>query len=283
MNLSVTHQFPITHDNRFHRNYCFSRLPSEEGRFSAQGLCGVPEARKAGNSTIFLEGIEARAAEEFCWAHNKLADTKSYLTSMAALQRMSRSPHRYLTSTAIQALHTAFTNLFSNLPALQSIHKANADPDRLFADALRLELRHVITRAWKARGLLFGGPLHKLSCYPDAPIRENGNFLEVEPRDCPRGRECCLKPALIARKADLNAARNAIKIDADRKEVAVRGKILRHLEKHATSLMTRDDCRGFGDAYFIFFCPKDGVVITTNVRDVEPMAKALGVRFEAPV
>lgn len=220
--------------------------------------------------------------KNFVWAHNKLADTKSFLASMAALQRLSRSPHRYLTSTAIQAIHTAFADLFSDLPALQRIHNEKAELNRLLADALRLELRHVITRAWKARNTLFGGPQQKLSCYPDAPIQEKQGLLIVEPRDCPRGLECCLKAALLARRDDLNAARAALKAHTDRKEVAVRGRILRQLEKHPASLMTRDECRGFGDAYFVFFCPDDGVVITTNVRDIEPMAKALGVQFEAP-
>lgn len=48
----------------------------------------------------------------FVWAHNKLADTKSYEQTVAALQRLSRTPQRYLTATAIQAIHTGFINAF---------------------------------------------------------------------------------------------------------------------------------------------------------------------------
>src|SRR5262245_53698419 len=79
--------------------------------------------------------------KNFVWAHNKLVDTKSFLASMAALQRMSRSPHRYLTATALQAIHTGFAALFDNLQAMESVYKGKADPDRLMADVFRLELK----------------------------------------------------------------------------------------------------------------------------------------------
>jgi len=212
--------------------------------------------------------------KNFVWAHNKLASTKSFLESMSALQRMSRSPQRYLTATAMQALHTAFANLFNNLEALKKVHQEKANPDRLYADALRLELKLVINRAWKVRGQLFGGPFHKLSCYPDAPVREHAGLLDLKPRDCSAGQECCLKPALVSRPRDLSTIRNALKSITDRKEVALRGKVLRQLEKHSSSLMGKE-CRAFGDGYFVLFCPNNGVVITTNRRDIEPMANAL--------
>src|SRR5215472_11127698 len=50
--------------------------------------------------------------KNFVWAHNKLADTKSLLATLTALQRLSRSLQRYLTSTAIQAVQTAFAGFF---------------------------------------------------------------------------------------------------------------------------------------------------------------------------
>jgi hypothetical protein len=256
-------------------------LLKKDGSQSEAAAAFANHARQAVPQFSWKE-LKRGPLKNFVWAHNKFADTKSFLATTAALQRLSRSPHRYLTSTAIQALHTVFANLFTDLTALRRIHNQKAEPDRLYADAFRLELRHVITRAWKARTSLFGGPQQKLRCYPDAPIQMKAGLLDLAPRDCPHGLECCLKAALVARRNDLNDARQALKPYTDRKEIAVRGRILRQLAKHPTSLMTRDECRGLGDAYFIFFCPKDGVVITTNVRDIEPMAEALGVGFETP-
>ena len=37
----------------------------------------------------------------FIWAFNKLADTRSFVDTLAALQRMSMSPRKYLPATAI--------------------------------------------------------------------------------------------------------------------------------------------------------------------------------------
>ena len=103
----------------------------------------------------------------YVWAHNKLADTKSFLSAMAALQQMSRSPQRYLTSTAIQAVHSAFFTLFGNpeqLKRLQQAYAGKANPDVIHADAMRLELKRLIHTSWKKRSTLFGGQYHLLSC-----------------------------------------------------------------------------------------------------------------------
>ena len=43
--------------------------------------------------------------------------------------------------------------------------------------------------------------------------------------------------------------------------------------------MTPADCQRFGDAYFVLFCPR-ATIITTNTRDLKPIADALGVPFK---
>jgi hypothetical protein len=220
--------------------------------------------------------------KNFVWAHNKLADTRSLLTALAALQRLSRSPQRYLTSTAIQAIHTAFANLFTDLPALTQKYGAKANPDAIYADALRLELKRVILSSWKNRATLFGGPSHILSCYPDAQLRQDATLIKIEPRDCPSDSQCCLKDAIIKRPKDLVAIRQSLKSETDRQEVARRVKVIKQLEKHPTSLMRPQDCRAFGDAYFVLFCPEKSVVLTTNRRDIEPMASVLKIAVETP-
>jgi hypothetical protein len=219
----------------------------------------------------------------FVWAHNKLAETKSFLETFAALQRMSLSPRKYLTATAIQAMHSAFAVLFSDYrKELQQAYGDKANPDAVHADLMRLELKRAIYSSWDSRRTLFGGPYHLLSCYPDAPASEARGRIEIEPRDCPKHIECCLKAALVSRGQDLGAVRAALKGETDRKEVARRGDIIRRIEKHPTSLMSAEDCRHFGDAYFVMFCPRNAVIVTTNLRDIEPMASALGIRAQNP-
>jgi hypothetical protein len=150
------------------------------------------------------------------------------------------------------------------------------------ADYIRYELKRAIMRSWNSRTHLFGGPYHILTCYPDAPISEAMKRLEVKPDECASKSECCLKPALAKRGKDLAAMRNALKGDTGRKEIVQRARILRQLEKHFTSLMGIKECRAFGDAYFVLFCAANAVILTTNVRDIEPMAAALGLRVQTP-
>jgi hypothetical protein len=216
--------------------------------------------------------------KNFVWAHNKLADTRSLLATLAALQRLSRSLQRYLTSTAIQAVHTAFAGLFANPTELTQRYGAKANLDAIHADAMRLELKRMIFSAWNRRTALFGGPFHLLSCYPDAPLTEVSKTIKVDPRDCPKGIECCLKNALVQRKRDLSIVREVLKANSDRQEIARRGKVIRQLEKHPTSLMEPRDCQSLGDAYFVFFCPQGCKILTTNLRDIQPMASRLHVR-----
>jgi hypothetical protein len=220
--------------------------------------------------------------KNFVWAHNKLADTRSLLAAFAALQRLSRSPHRYLTSTAIQAIHTAFANLFKDPNSLAQRYGAKAHPDAIHADALRLELKRVILSSWKKRSTLFGGPFHILSCYPDAPLRYDTPLIKTEPRDCPASAQCCLKDPIISRRKELAAVKHSLRSQTDRLEVARRGKVIKQLEKHPTSLMRPQDCRAFGDAYFVFFCPARAVILTTNLRDIGPMASVLRMTAETP-
>jgi hypothetical protein len=221
--------------------------------------------------------------KNFVWVFNKLADTKSFLDTLAALQRMSLSPHKYITATAIQALHTAFTGMFAGatLADLQKKYGAKADANAVHADALRLELKRAIITSWKQRNTLFGGQKARLSCYPDADLVEKGLRLEVDPRDCPRGTDCCLKAQLTPRRKDVGLAKESLPADG-RKETSERYKVLRQIEKHPNTLMTPQDCRRFGDAYFVLFCPVDAEILTTNVRDIEGMANALGVIYSKP-
>jgi hypothetical protein len=220
----------------------------------------------------------------FVWTYNKLVETNSFTQSLAALQRLSRSPHRYLTSTAIQAFHSAFEASFAgvSLEDLSIRYGSKATLDRVHADACRLEIKRAILSSWGRRSSLFGGPVQPLTCYPDADIRDISPRLDISPRDCPRDAECCLKQRLAGLQTALSSARSAI-ANETRQEVRKRIRVLRQIEKHPGTAMGRGECRDFGDAYFPLFCPKDTVIVTTNIRDIEPMATKLGVGVDKPV
>lgn len=208
---------------------------------------------------------------------------KSFVETLVALQKLSFTPQKYMTATAIQAFHSAFKGMFagSSLGSLALQYGDKADLDQLHADALRLELKRIIVTSWSKRHSLFGGQQELLPCYPDKDLIENRDRLEVAPRDCLRNSDCCLRSRLVGRRRDIGTAKDALP-DENRKETRERYRVLRQLEKHPNSLMAPKDCQRFGDAYFVLFCPDDAVILTTNVRDIKPMADALGVEFSAP-
>jgi hypothetical protein len=80
----------------------------------------------------------------------------------------------------------------------------------------------------------------------------------------------------------LTALRNAIPENSSRKEDRERRKVLKRLVNTPKLPLDRESCRALGDAIFAFFCPEDAVVLTTNVRDHEPLARAVGKRAVAP-
>lgn len=219
----------------------------------------------------------------FIWMHNKLQDTASFAVSLAALQKMSRTPRRYFTSTAIQALHTAFVKGFdgTTLKDLQTKYGAKANPDAVHADVLRLELKRTIYSSWPKRERLLNGVHHRLSCYPDAQFVDQDGRIEAKPDECPKSTDCCLKSQLATRRKDVALARAHLPKDG-RQETSKRFRVLRQIEKHQGRIMTPKDCRDFGDAYFVLFCPEGATVLTNNEKDIQPMAKGLGVHVERP-
>jgi hypothetical protein len=46
--------------------------------------------------------------------------------------------------------------------------------------------------------------------------------------------------------------------------------------------MDRDICRSLGDAIFAFFAPDDCIIVTTNLKDHEPLARALNKSATRP-
>ncbi|MDF0498100.1 hypothetical protein [Bradyrhizobium yuanmingense] len=219
----------------------------------------------------------------YVWMHNKLLDTKSFSASLSALQKISRTPRRYFTSTIIQSLHTAFVKAFDGVTIkdLQSRYGSKANLDTLHADVLRLELKRTIYSSWPRRKKLFGGLHHVLPCYPDNELVDQGGRIETKPDDCPNGSDCCLKAQLATRRKDIALARANLPKDG-RPESSKRFRVLRQIEKHQGRLMTPKDCRDFGDAYFVLFCPKGATILTTNTRDIQPIANGLGVAVQNP-
>src|SRR5271169_2051212 len=54
-----------------------------------------------------IKEFKAGPLRAFVWVHNKLVAGRSFSATLDVLQRLSRTPQRYLTSTAIEALRVS--------------------------------------------------------------------------------------------------------------------------------------------------------------------------------
>lgn len=229
-----------------------------------------------------IKEFKSGPLRNFAWMHNKFAQTASYKNALKALQRMSLTPKRYTTATAIEALSTAAHSLGSRTgPALAKKYGPRATLDSMLADEYRLALKSKIFLAWRRRRSVTTKVVQSLPCYPEvAPIEKRG-LIEVSPAKCDNSeRECCLASPLKGSPEVLKALRAAC--DLDRREGLRRSKVLRQLIRKPKVPMTDRMCFDLGDAVFAFFAPDDATIISTNLKDHEALAGAIGKKVEGP-
>ena len=92
-----------------------------------------------------IKEFKAGPISYYTWMHNKLAATGSFAAALRFLQGISRTPQRYLTSTAIQSLETAADSMaqFTTAQMVQK-HGPNATADKVLCDEYRLTIKAII-------------------------------------------------------------------------------------------------------------------------------------------
>ena len=220
---------------------------------------------------------KAGPVEYYAYFHNKLLTTKSLSNTIAAINSLAYSPYRK--STSVQALEAATRLDKGPAPATST----NKERDEENADRYRLAIASLILRSWRKRRKVASQTVQDLDCYIEAEPRigKDGLF-DLKPQKCDPTRECSLANLLKSKPDLLRSMRNAIPENSSRKEDRERRKVLKQLINTPKQPLTREGCRALGDAVFAFFCPEEAVVLTTNIRDHGPLAKAVGKRAEQP-
>ena len=150
-------------------------------------------------------------------------------------------------------------------------------------DEYRLAIRYTITKAWKNRRKIGTKVVNELPCYVEAAPYEKRGLLVLDPRRCEGlDPECCLADSLRQRKDDLSELISVLKTEPVKPENQRRRKTLRQIARTPKKLVTDENCRHLGDAYFALFSPEDAEILTTNKRDLEPLARALGKKVSTP-
>jgi hypothetical protein len=217
----------------------------------------------------------------FVWVHNKLVTTRSVADTVAAIQKVSPTPQRYRVSTALEALREAMRAAGAETPkALLERYGETARSDRVNCDEYRLALKALIYRAWARHRRVASAIVQPLPCYTAAKPFEDRGLLSLEPTKCRPAHECCLGGPMRADPAALKALKTTVDKQPPKAEIARRAEALASLLANKT--MTEKMCDDLGDAVLAFFAPSDSVILTTNTRDFEPLAGALGKKVERP-
>jgi hypothetical protein len=229
-----------------------------------------------------IKEFKAGPIKNFAWMHNKLVILGSCEKALAALQRMSRTPRRYTTSTAIEALKEAAGSISKQtMGGLSKKYGETASPDRVLCDEFRLSIRTAISKAWKKRRSVTTNVVLPLLCYREIPPFEKRGLIEYEPIKCDPPWECSLAPLLRGKLDELRRMREAIK-DSPKLENSRRSKTLRQIYRKPKEQVHEGVCRDLGDAIFVLFAPLDSIILTTNLDGYKPLAEALGKIVKSP-
>ncbi|MFO1133275.1 MAG: hypothetical protein U1E16_14845 [Hyphomicrobiales bacterium] len=211
----------------------------------------------------------------FVWFHNKLVATPNLPDALNALHGVIRSPKKNLAATAMEALIVAEESIASlrYLPeSLGSISPARRE--RLRRAEMINSLRVHILLAWRKRRKTFTRVVSSLSCFVEDEIVLKNDVIDCGRLKCAH-QPCCLRDEFATRPDDLMKLMKVCGAgtrDEDRR----RHKALRQLVRTPNRELDSKLCRSLGDAVFALQAPGDAVIVTTNIKDIEPLAAALG-------
>jgi hypothetical protein len=229
-----------------------------------------------------IKEFKAGPLKNFVWMHNKLVIVGSYEIALDVLHRMSRTPRRYTTSTAIEALREAAGSISKQTP-LDLVRKYGeiASMDKILCDEFRLAIKTAIMKAWKRRRKVTTNVVLPLPCYRETSPYEKRGLIELDPQKCAPQTECSLAPLLRAKLKELEKMRDAIK-NSEKLENQRRAKTLHEICRKPKTLVQEKDCQNLGDAIFVVFAPIDSIILTSNIADYKPLAEALGKVAKRP-
>lgn len=219
-----------------------------------------------------IKEFKAGPLSYFAYTYDKLVITGSFRKTFVAIASLAPG---YRQSSSIEALAAAAERA-AGLPV-------GSSSDEELADRFRYALAKVILGSWVRRRKVTTAVVEELDCYTEAaPRLDKDGLFELRPTKCERDQECCLSERLKGDPDALERLRKAVPQNSQRREDVKRRQALKQLIKKPHEPLDRDTCRALGDAVFAFLCPAQAVILTTNIRDHEPLAAALGKVAEKP-
>jgi hypothetical protein len=227
-----------------------------------------------------IKEFKAGILSYYVWFHNKVVVAPRWEDVIDAIRSLWRQRNRQ--AAGLQALSDFESSIGKAMPARLAAKYPHSDESAIKKDEARLWLKTLIMSAWRKRRSLTTRVVAPLSCYPETDIVLSVNgTLDARPVDCPVD-DCCLREPLSRRQEDLKRMFEAIKSLPDKEETMKRRHVLKQLSRTPKRPLSPDDCRNLGDAVFALQCPADAVILTTNIVDHEPLARAVGRTAATP-
>jgi hypothetical protein len=228
-----------------------------------------------------VKECKAGPMDHYAYVHDKLVQTRSLRYTLSAINSLNPVKDARRQSTSREALEAAATLE----PTISAPRRSDAAIDEEIADRYRLALASLIVRSWRRRRKVTTRTIQDLECYTEAEPRiGKDGFFDLSPKLCQGDRPCCLWEELTREENVelLVALRNSIPETSTNYEDKNRRRVLKALINTPKIPLMRDDCRWLGDAVFVFYCPADAEILTTNVNHHRPLAKAIGKRAVSP-
>ena len=229
-----------------------------------------------------IKEFKAGPLHNYIYFHNKLITTGSLSKTIAAIQRLSLTPQRYKTATALEALTEASKSISRYTPQDLLKKYPNDRLENILFDETRISIKVIIMMAWKKRRKVTTEIVNPLLCYKEeAPFEKRGLIVDT-PLRCESNTKCSVQVMLKDKLEDVKKLWDSIDASSIRREDQNRRKVLKSIFRTPKRNISDNDCRHLGDAVFALLAPKDSVVLTTNIRDHKILAQALDKKAETP-
>ena len=232
-----------------------------------------------------IKEFKAGPLRNYVYTHNKFVKLNSFSLTLDAIQRLSLTPQKYKTATALEAIHFAFTTSIASKTPKDVLDKygEDANNDRIMSDEMKLAIKAKIMIAWKRRRRITTRVDFELSCYEEfAPYELKNGLIEDKPITCKPDEDCEVKKYITQFPEDLKKIRKTITGEDPKKENTNRAKVLKQIINHPNTRLNQNECRSLGDAVFTCLAPDDYVILTTNTKDHCPLAESIGKKAEFP-
>lgn len=230
-----------------------------------------------------IKELKAGALRYYVWFHNKVVTTSKWGDAVEAIERIGFTPQRNRLNTALHALREFEGSIGKATPSALAARYPSSSMEEIYKDEARLWLKTLIFRAWRNRRKIVSQIVCPLSCYPEGDLSfGSGGVIYDQPVLC-NVEDCCQRDEFVGKKAkELEKLFDVMDKLPEKPETAKRRKALRQLVRTPKRFLGESECRALGDAVFALQCPKDAIILTTNIADHRPLAEALGLAAKSP-